>query len=86
MSIAFYTAKICGDITHRYLSGDLDAEGWRREYERAASAAVNRPLYWGRLLHECSRFSRAAGPLASFFRSFPALARMLLRATRLDIR
>jgi len=85
MSIALYTAKVCAASTDRYLSGAIDLGTWRVEYEKAVRAVVDRPLYWGRLLHRFTHMPFARRQILSLSRSIPSLARHLLKATRLDL-
>jgi len=83
MAMALRSAALCAPLADAFLRGELAPGEWKRLYTQAIRAEWSGPLRWGNLLQRLSASPALLVPLFAAGRMAPALARRLMRATRL---
>ncbi|HEY8529034.1 MAG TPA: NAD(P)/FAD-dependent oxidoreductase [Paenibacillaceae bacterium] len=83
MAMALRSAALCAPLADACLRGELAPGEWKRLYTQAICAEWTGPLRWGNALQRLSATPALLVPLLGAGRAAPALARRLVRATRL---
>src|SRR5690606_7021202 len=83
MAMALRSAALCAPLADAFLRGELAPGEGKRLDPQAIRAEWSGPLRWGNLLQRLSASPALLVPLVAAGRMAPALARRLMRATRL---
>jgi len=83
MAMALRSAALCAPLADAFLRGELAPGEWKRLYTEAIYAEWSGPLRWGNMLQRLAASPVLLVPLLAAGRIVPALARGLVRATRL---
>lgn len=82
MSMALHGGQMAADYAHRYLNGQLSAEGLRSQYAAAWSRTFDRRLWLGRVLQPCLFQPRLLAVGLRILNRTPTIGRFLVRQTR----
>ena len=83
MAMALRSAVLCAPLADAFLRGEIALGEWKRLYTQAIYAEWTGPLRWGNALQRLADTPALLVPLLGAGRAVPALARRLVRVTRL---
>jgi flavin-dependent dehydrogenase len=82
MAMALRSGELCAPLTHDFLRGKLPLDAWKARYQTLWHAEFDRRVYIGRGLQTILGAPILSDACMSLGRLAPALAAVLMRATR----